>query len=239
MGFDLAAVVQVSGSDQLVVSLNNANDEASWSSDVAHPGPQWTVLPFDDNSRSVPSPLTIDGVYLANLPQPGQPQGVQTCFVDIWKSPPASNPAKILERYYIDLNKGPRWHKHTLPIDLSAGTISCSLGRRERDFIGGIYTFGKIQTTQELIYATAYIEYDSTIPPRPARLKLPTGTTAIASALNTEGRSNLFLACQEGLYHLPPSEQNNNSVGHLIMKSPIVANTVDLEARTSGGITAV
>ena len=233
MAFDLGLVVTASGSDHLFLSFGNSDNPSGWT-DV-----QWREIPFDEAGRSAPTPLTIDGVYLANLPSPRYPNGTQTCFVDIYQKPPASNPMKLLDRYYVSLKEAPFWRKHTLPIELSADSISCCLGRRENDRIGGIYTFGKINNTQQLMYATAYNEFDLGIPPRPARLTLPGGSTSIAAALNSTGKSNLFVSSNEGVYLFPPDGQSDEATGKLIVPSTITANAVDLEARTCGGTTGV
>ena len=233
MAFDLGLVVTASGSDHLFLSFGNSENPTGWTN------VQWKQIPFDGADRSAPSPLTIDGVYLVNLPSPRNQNGTQTCFVDIFQKPPASNPMKLLDRYYVSLKEAPFWHKHTLPIDLSADSLSCCLGRRENDRIGGMYTFGKINNTQQLIYATAYNEFDLGIPPRPARLTMPGGSTSIAAAMNRDGKSNLFVSSNEGLYLFPPDGQSDEATGKLIVPSTIAANAVDLEARTCGGTTSV
>ena len=233
MAFDLGLVVTAGNSDHLFLSFGNSSNPTSWNSI------QWRAIPFDGADRAVPSPLTIDAVYLANLPSPRFPNGTQTCFVDIHQKPLASNPMKLLDRYYVSLKEAPFWRKHTLPIDLSAGSISCCLGRRENDRIGGIYTFGKIESKQQLIYAPAYNEFDTGIPPRPARLVLPAGSTGVASAMNKSGKSNLFLSCNEGIYIFPPDGQSDEASGNLIVPSTIAANAVDLEALSCGGTTGV
>jgi hypothetical protein len=233
MAFDLGLIVTAAGSDHLFLSFGNSGNPASWKNI------QWRAIPFDESDLPAPSPLTIDAVYLANLPSPRSPNGVQTCFVDIYQKPPASNPMKLLDRYYVSLKEAPFWRKHTLPIDLSAGSISCCLGRRENDRIGGIYTFGKINNKQQLIYAPAYNEYDVDIPPRPARLTLPAGSTGVAAAMNSNGKSNLFLSCNEGLYLFPPDSQHDEAAGNLIVPSTIAANAIDLEALSFGGTIGV
>lgn len=233
MAFDLSLIVTVAESDYLFLSFGNSSNPSSWSNI------QWRIVPFDGTDRTGPSTLTIDAVHLANLPNPRFPNGTQTCFVDIYQKPPASNPMKLLDRYYVSLKEAPFWRKHTLPIDLSAGSISCCLGRRENDRIGGIYTFGKIESKQQLIYAPAYNEYDTGIPTRPARLVLPAGSTGVASAMNNSGKSNLFLSCNEGIYVFPPNGQGDEATGNLIVPSTIAANAVDLEALSCGGTTGV
>ncbi|KAL8632460.1 hypothetical protein Q9189_001835 [Teloschistes chrysophthalmus] len=113
LAFDLALAVTIGNTDYLYLSFGNPNTDASFVKRV-----QWTKVPFDDTSKSSgTSSLTIADIYLVNLPNAAQ---AQTCFVDIWRSPPTTDPLKLLDRYYIRPNGSPRWYLHQLPIDLAA-----------------------------------------------------------------------------------------------------------------------
>ena len=45
------------------------------------------------------------------------------------------------------------WIRQRLPIDLKADSISSCLGYRDRDYCPGIYTYGLIEDTREIIYS--------------------------------------------------------------------------------------
>ena len=232
LAFDLALAVTANGTDYLYLSLGNLNTDASWAKSVP-----WTLIPFDDSSRaSGTKTLTIADVYLVNLPNTAQ---AQTCFVDIWRSPPASNPLKLLDRYYILPNGSPRWHLQQLAIDLAAGSISSCLGRRTKDRVGGIYTFGTIGGTPELIYVPQYNPFRPAEAPSPARLSIPAGTKSMATSIDLDGHSNLFVSGSSGLFVFTPDEQDDGSTAVQIITSSIVANASELSAMTAGGYTVV
>ncbi|KAL8971018.1 MAG: hypothetical protein Q9183_001252 [Haloplaca sp. 2 TL-2023] len=134
---DLALVLTVGSTDYLYPSLGNLNTDSSWARGI-----RWKLVPFDDSPKQpAASPLTTFNVYLMNRPNTSQ---AQTCFVDIWRTPPATNPLRMLDRYYI-LPKGPpKWRLQQLAIDLAAGSISSCLGRGSKDLTEGIYTYGTI-----------------------------------------------------------------------------------------------
>ncbi|KAL8715211.1 MAG: hypothetical protein Q9220_001169 [cf. Caloplaca sp. 1 TL-2023] len=232
LAFDLALAVTAGSTDYLYVSLGNSNTDASWAKGV-----QWTLVPFDDSSKpSGVAALTIADVYLVNLPNAAQ---AQTCFVDIWRSPPASNPLKLLDRYYILPNGSPKWHLHQLAIDLAAGSIASCLGRRTKDLVGGIYTYGTISGSPELIYVPQYNAFRPTSPPNPARLAIPSGTKSIATSIDIDGHSNLFVSGSSGLFVFTPDEQDDGSAAIQVINSSLVASASELSAMTAGGFTVV
>ncbi|KAL8660560.1 MAG: hypothetical protein Q9202_006414 [Teloschistes flavicans] len=232
LAFDIALAVTVGSTDYLYLSLGNPNTDASFAKGV-----QWTKVPFDDSSKpSGTSSLTIADVYLVNLPNAAQ---ALTCFVDVWRSPPASNPLKLLDRYYILPNGSPRWHLQQLPIDLAAGSITSCLGRRSEDPVGGIYTYGNIGGTSELIYVPQYNAFRPDVPPSPARLVIPDGTTSIATSIDMDGHSHLFVSASTGLFYFTPDDQDDGSAALAIISSPAVARASELSAMTAGGFTVV
>ncbi|KPM44099.1 hypothetical protein AK830_g2448 [Neonectria ditissima] len=134
---------------------------------------------------------------------------------------------------------GPAWKKHTLAIDLAAGSISSSLGRRFEDRVGGIYTFGQINGRLELIFAPAFDFWDPNNPPAPARLVLPDNATSIATAINAAGNSHLFVSGQQGIFYFAPDKQKDGSSGTRVITTTLVAQATQLTAESSGGTTAL
>ncbi len=72
-------------------------------------------------------------------------------------------------------------------------------GQRPKDYVPGIYTFGQIDGTQELIYAQQKNPFRAGAAPPSVRLNLPSNATAISSALTGAGTTNLFVAASDGL----------------------------------------
>lgn len=208
---DLVLAITFDGQDHLCSSFGNASEPEHWQNGIT-----WTDLSFDAAATSKPSPLTISDVLLMSFQSPKNADIItQNCCVDIIRSP--TDPFQLLDRYFIDPSATPKWTRHSLPVDLKAGSISSCLGHRTDDFLPGIYTFGQIGTTKELIYAEQYNYFDPAIGPSSARLTLPAGTSSVASVLNISGDSNLFVAATAGLYLYKPDNQNDLAEPQLVV----------------------
>lgn len=226
--FDLALVVTTShGSDSLFLSFGHPNNSDAWNNPIS-----WTAVPFDADGVTPPSPLTIADVYLMNLPSASGGSPVENCFVDIIRNP--SDQLHLLDRYYIKSDGAKKWVRHLLAVDLKAGSIFSCLGRRPTDVIPGIYTFGAIGNTQELIYSPQYNRFRPAFPPPVSRLVLPPATTSIASCLNSAGFSNLFVAAPDGIHLFAPQNQLDQAKSLLIVPTTIVASQNIL-----GGVTSL
>ena len=230
LGIDLALVVTVTGQDYLYLALGHANTDAAWANGVT-----WTAAPFD--AGTAPAPLTIADVLVMNMSVAGGTGGVENIFVDILRTP--GDPLGLLDRYYIAPGGSPQWNLHKLAIDLAAGSIVSCLGQRIGDPVPGIYTFGTIGTEQELIFAPQYNYFQPSIAPSPARLTRPAGATAIASALNSAGDSNLFVAATGGLYLFAPANQHDQATAVQILPTGLITGASELTASSAGGRTAV
>jgi hypothetical protein len=229
LGVDLALVVTTGGQDYLYLALGHANTDQAWSAGVA-----WTLVPFD--AGTAPNPLTIADVLVMNIPAAGG-GAVENIFVDIIRKP--GDPLKLLDRYYISPGGPKKWNLQKLAADLAAGSISSCLGQRTGDPVPGIYTFGTIGSTQELIFTPQYNYFRPTVAPSPARLTLPAGASAIASAIDASGVSNLFVAGTAGLYLFAPDNQHDQASPVLVVPSILAAGASALAAATDGKRTAV
>jgi len=237
LAYDLALVLAANGNDHLYLSLDNASSEQGWEDGVS-----WTAIPFDSTAHAAPSPLVIAGAYLMNLPPKTGTTPVQNCFVDIHRR--ADDAHKLLDRYYINTKGAPHWTRHTLPIDLRAGSVTSCLGRRPTDSSPGIYTFGTISTERQLIYVPQYTSRDSLVPPRPSRLELPRESSSISSAMNKAGNTNLFLAAAEGIFLYTPENQKDMAEPVLVVPAVfagqnVIGRVLSLQASTVGSSTAV
>jgi hypothetical protein len=228
LAIDLALVMTADGADTLYVSLDNANTAAAWEKGIL-----WTPIPFD--ATPAPSPLSIADVLLLNIPDQGQ-----VIVADVERK--SGDPLHLLDRYYIVPGSSPRWNPHKIGAALAAGSISSCLGKNTSDPLPGVYTFGTIAGERELIFTPQYNYFDPHTPPSDTRLKLPAGASAIASALNSSGLSNLFVGAADGLYLFTPDNQHDESKGGTavrIASSSVTAGATQLAAATAGGRTAV
>jgi hypothetical protein len=228
LAIDLALVLTVGGADFLYLSQGNANTDEAWASGVT-----WTAIPFD--AENAPSPFTIADVLLMNIP--GDDGAVENIFVDILRDP--GDGLNLLDRYYLAPGGTPQWNRHQLAADMAAGSISSCLGQRASDPLPGIYTFGTIGGEAELLFTPQYNYFRPTVPPDPARLTVPAGASAIASALNGAGVSNLFVAGTEGLFLFTPDNQHDQATAVQIVSSAVVAGASSLAAATDARQTAV
>ncbi|KAI1121515.1 hypothetical protein F5Y10DRAFT_288424 [Nemania abortiva] len=215
--FDIVLVATVAGSDRLFSTRGHSSEASDWAKQVV-----WTSLPFDAVSAKAPSPLIIDGVYLMNIPSSEDPTqlATQNCFVDILRDP--SDPLKLLDRYYINFDTPTNWVRHRLPIDLKADSISSCLGYRDRDYCPGIYTYGLIEDTHQIIYAPQKNFFRPDVPPNPARFLLPPKATAIASSAGADGNTVLFLAAEGGLFVYGADNQYDGAEASLVVPTTVV-----------------
>jgi hypothetical protein len=226
---DMALVVTAGGQDFLYLSLGNGTTDAGWASPVG-----WTAVPFDAGTVGTgtgPAPLTIADVYLENI------GGTETIFADVVRRP--GDPLQLLDRYYITPGGAQRWNPHHLAVDLAAGSIKSCLGQRSDDPVPGIYTFGTIGGTPELIFTPQYNYFRPAAAPSPARLTLPAESSAIAAAVNAAGTSNLFVAAGGGLYVFTPDNQHDGSAPVQVFAGGAFTGATRLAAATDGGRTAV
>lgn len=221
---DMALVVTVAGQDFLYLSLGNDNTDAGWAAPAA-----WAAVPFDGGPA--PAPLTIADVFLENI------GGAETIFADVIRTP--GDPLRLLDRYYLTPGSPRQWNPHPLPADFAAGSVASCLGQRADDPVPGIYTFGAIGGRQELIFTPQYNFFRPAAPPSPARLTLPAGASAVASATDANGTSCLFVAATAGLFVFTPGGQHDQSAPVQAIAGGILAGAAVLAAATDGGRTAV
>ncbi|KAI6783691.1 uncharacterized protein J7T54_001567 [Emericellopsis cladophorae] len=220
MAIDIILAITVDGEDYLHVSTGNPADLVDWSDGV-----EWTAMPWDGGSE--PSPLIITNVYHLNVAKSSGP--VLTCFVEVLRTP--GHGLQLIDRYYLDFDGLPRWHKHALAIDFSASSVVTALGQRPGDFVSCIYSFGAVNGTEQMIACPRINAFRPDTAPSPARLRIPDGTTYIASCSDgsSSGNTNLFVAAPGGLYMFAPNNQKDFADPVLVLPSP-VTNGVPLFA---------
>ncbi|KAJ6108664.1 hypothetical protein N7523_009987 [Penicillium sp. IBT 18751x] len=196
---DLALVTRVNGNDSLFLALDVSTAPGTLAN-----MPFWVDASFDAQGRAPPLPFTIADVYLMNIPGAGV-----LCFADVIRNP-ADN-TQVIDRYYIDINSSPMWTFHPLPDDISAGSVVSCLGKRPEDPVGGIYTFGFIGSTQDLIYTPVATKENPF--PESIHLTFPPFPTTIASMLDSSGNTYLFLAWSlvAAIYVFTPDRQYNGA----------------------------
>ncbi|GAW14048.1 hypothetical protein ANO14919_034400 [Xylariales sp. No.14919] len=221
---DVAVIVSTAGNDSLYVSTGNSCSSEAWADGIS-----WTAVPFDAADGQAPSPFVMSDMYMLTENTAKDPSRL-TWFVDIVSNPDSK--IRRLERYFIEMNSTPKWIRHTLPSGVEEGSISSCLGRRQGDVYAGIYSFGKIGSSKSLEFTPTKNYWDEESPPETARLKYPSGTTAITSCPNQDGLTNLFVAADDGLYIFRPDMQMDKDTGDLIIPSSPVCNTNTFQGAT-------
>jgi hypothetical protein len=221
---DIALAVTVDGKDYLYLAQNNSNSDISWSS----LGLNWLIMPFDDQNHSY-SRIDIVDIYIA------QAHNGEYIVVDIIKNP--DDGQKFVFRYYIDPSKqitGHIWNPHDLPANIEPDQISSCLGRRAKERVDGIYTFGDINNKLELFYTPLYNPFNPRTPANPVRLGIPASASAIAaaSALD-ENYTDLFIAGNKALYYLPYNQQQDGQNAIKVFENEIFLDVQKLFVHTT------
>lgn len=238
LAIDVALVMSKNGNDSLYLSRNNLIARDGWEKCVS-----WESVHFDDPHSAAPSLLVIAGLYMLTREGTGKEPGPITWFVDIVKDPAST--LRLLDRYYIKPDSSPKWYKHTLPNDVEEGSITSCLGRRQSDYIDGIYTMGKIGEADSLIFTPAKNVWEPRSPPQSTLLGHPKGASGISSCVGKGGLTNLFVAGDGGLYLFKPDGQGNRAKPLQVLpssqtsKENTFAGAISLESSTVGSKTAV
>jgi hypothetical protein len=225
---DLALAITANGSDSLYLSLGHSNSDVSWATGVT-----WTNIPFDDPNHPMPV-LQIADVYILQTP------AGEYFVADILRQP--GNPLNQVYRYYITptpAQGAAHWNPHDVSADLAAGSVDSCLGQRTGDLVAGIYTFGTIAGTPELIYAPLYNPFSPDRPAPSSRLTMPDQASAIAVAPDSGGTTNLFVAGNGVLTLFTPSNQKDLAVGTPVVANSLIAGVQELYASATAATTTV
>jgi hypothetical protein len=217
----MALAVTDGATDLLYLSLNNDNTNASWCSTIT-----WTLMAYDDIKHDRPK-VVISNVFIK------QSASGEFIVADVLRDPAQD----FIFRYYIDPSKqvtGSCWNAHDVAIDLQAGKIKSSLGRKQGERIDGMYTLGDTAGRLQLTYAPLYNRFNPAIAPKPTLLTLPPKTTTIATATVSDDRTDLYLAAGNGIYYLPHDQQTSTGTPHLLVEHPVLEHISTLHADTSG-----
>ncbi|RBQ11723.1 hypothetical protein [Pedobacter miscanthi] len=223
---DIALAITVDGADYLYVSIGNSYQDPAWTGNIS-----WLIMPFKDPGHVVPV-LVINDIYI------NQSGGNEFILVDILKDPGSS--LDYIYRYAVDpsAKDGNYWIANNLSGNLAAdGLVSC-LGRKKGQLVDGTYTYGKNVGKEELLYTPLWNPFSKGTEPSATRLEAPTGTTAIASALNygsvapgnTPVYTDLYVAAGDSLHCFPWDAQSNDSKSQVLVSNPILSDVKSLYA---------
>jgi hypothetical protein len=161
---DIALVITVYHSDQLVVALDIPNLNNAWNTE-----PAWRLVPYDDQNNPEPA-LYIVNVYTPQY-QPAQIDTDKACIVvDIL---PVVG-SQTIQRYFVNpsmtITDNQAWNTYALEISLQAGLVVSRLSRKSGERVDGMYTLGSINGEVELVYIPNYFWVDSQLPPPITRI---------------------------------------------------------------------
>ncbi|KAL3471264.1 hypothetical protein BJX99DRAFT_263461 [Aspergillus californicus] len=221
--------VNLDGNDHLLISLGNSSDDTSWVTD-----PVWVIVPFDPVNESRQK-ITIAGALFAAS------QDIQYLVVDIDRLSGNAGDSHIT-RYHINPTRedGHYWVKHDVTVDISTGEYQSVVGRAGGTHVDGIYTAGHTGNAPQLVYEPV-IDWYGKAAPTPITLQLPQGElpTAIATAGNGDGSTDLYAVAGSTLYWFPADEQGEDFAPKPLCTSDLVAGTDTLRAMTHGGVTTL
>ncbi|KAB8220144.1 hypothetical protein BDV33DRAFT_231114 [Aspergillus novoparasiticus] len=222
----MAMAVRVEGKDNLFVSLKNSNSDTAWTKK-----PEWTLVPFDAANETQPS-ITVAGIWFAETDSQKQ-----YLVVDVDRS--GSSTIKDIARYYVDpsVTSGSRWVKHDVPVDITAGSYQSCIGRVHRGRIDGVYTAGTAGGSPQLDYVPLENIFGDG-PPLPTRFKLPDNKipSAIATARNQNGETDLYILNGETLYRIAAEKQKDDATASAVLTNSLLSGTVVLRAMIYQGV---
>ncbi|MBV9939867.1 MAG: hypothetical protein JO150_15290 [Acidobacteriaceae bacterium] len=223
---DLALAFTVNGADLLYISLGHSNSDFAWARGV-----EWTNIPFDGPASQLP--VLIADIYLLQLPTPVEAADAGCFVVDLKKG---SSPLGFYDRYYITPSAPQKWNTHMLATDFAVKQ-SC-LGRSAKGLVRpGIYTLGTDANGSVLQFRALRGFRDQA--PTVARLAVPSGATAIAAAMNSDGNTNLFVAGDKAIYLFLPDNLHDNAPGQSIVQNDMLTGVQSLYAETGYASTTV
>ncbi|PQE14198.1 gamma-glutamyltranspeptidase periplasmic precursor protein [Rutstroemia sp. NJR-2017a BVV2] len=222
--------VKLDGNEHLFISLGNSSSDTTWVTK-----PAWTIVPFDpinDQSRKIEISNTLFGESEDNK---------EYLILDILR--PSGNSANPqISRYHIDPTRvaGHYWVKHDVSIDIGAGSYQSCLGRVKNGFVDGIYTVGTTGGQPQFIYDPIINAWGNG-PPAPRRLSLPglVVPTAIATARNTDGSTDLYAIGNSTLYLFPAEKQTEHDTPTQVLSHEILTGTDSLRAMSHDGVTTL
>ena len=224
---DLALAFTVKDADFLYLSQGHSNADFAWANGV-----QWTSVAGltvpRPRCRLRPSPTSTS----CRIPDSGN--GVAESIVVDLKKP--DDPLEFYHRYYVTPSAPQKWNDHPLAADLAVEQ-SC-LGKSASGVVRpGIFTLGTDKSGPVLIYSPLHGFREQ--PPTQARLTVPSGASAIATALNAAGDSNLFVAADKAIYLFTPDNLSDHVTGLGVVQNDMLTGAQSLHAETSAAMTAV
>ncbi|KAF7590926.1 hypothetical protein BBP40_002232 [Aspergillus hancockii] len=190
------------------------------------------------SGESTAAPFIIADVYLMNIPGTGI-----ICSADVSRTRLIIS--GVVDRYFIDTNSSQMRTYHPLPDNISAGSAVSCLKRRPQGPVGGIYTFGYVGSTQDLIYTPAATKDGPFL--KAVHFPIPPGATTIGSILDPSGNSFLFIVwlMVGAIYVWTPDNQSDGAYAEPAATSDfmhgtrIVKNTQTLTATNLGSRTVL
>ncbi|MDX2471571.1 MAG: hypothetical protein QNL04_13450 [SAR324 cluster bacterium] len=219
---DIALVVTGESEDVLYLAQNIANNDETWSKELV-----WVSMGYDNTDLPI-AKLDINDIYIA------QAKSGECIVVDIVKDPNDSK--HLVSRYFIDPSKkitGKIWNLHDLAEDLNSTEITSCLGRKSDQLVDGIYTLGKINAENELIYSPLYNVFNVKLPAAPSRLKVPQSASAMASAPTHQDKTGLFVAGDKALFYFAYNAQEDGDSGLRVLQNELFLNVTDLYAHAT------
>jgi hypothetical protein len=221
----IALVISVNDKEHwLYVAVNNSSSDFGWATNVP-----WQQIPFDQPGDST---LAIKNTYIR--------QSKEGLYVVADVLAKDALTFYSVDRYHIDLEKksGKYWSKPR-PIPGLESNYTSLLGRRSTGG-HGTYTFGFSDKKPKLDFALLSDESE------PEELQLPRDllgvsyATAITTAPNPDGTTQLFVASGDALYRYPADQQTPRAQPQpIIEKSKLLSGVTNLHGVGDGKTTAI
>lgn len=208
--------------DHLMVGLGHSSDASlnNW---------DWEEIP-DDRKNAVGKPLSIADIFIANS------GSGPTIVVDT----KANDGSKSIERFYVDPEGKQHWNMHGLAADITSGTAQMCVGRSYHQRVDGIYTLGKNNDENQIVYTPLYNKRNPGLAPPVINLEFPNQQfedfMALAAASlphDSRGMTTLFVAGGGNLYCLHGEDQKNGAKLKVIQTDDLYHNVERLFVNVS------
>jgi hypothetical protein len=231
---DIALAVTVNGQYFLYAALALPNTDAAWNTAFTAGNINFSCLQFDDSSNPSYGSLPIEDVYVSKI------GNTKFVVVDILKDAATG----VVFRYFVDPTKkimgnNLAWNPRDPGGNFNAGTIQSALGRKDGSPVDGMYTFGSIGGTPELIYNPLYFIDNKKIAPKVSRLQVDAGSTAMALSANSDNLTDVFVAANGGLWFLDCEDQDDETPLDNVYTHPLFSGVESLHVNNNGTKTIV
>ncbi len=224
------------GNVRIAVAMSdpNGNDKLYLAMDLSNSNLEWTTKKIawnyraDDRVGPGNPKLIIDDIHLSE-----SSTGNEYVLVD------TDDGNGFVERYWVNTDLSPVWNKHPLSFNISSSIADKSMmGRKKKEPVDGIYTFGAENEVSQFVYTPIYNPFAPQSAPNPTNIDLSStgitinnGSFSICKALSgAKNETDLFVAGNGSLYYLASADQKQMAKPTQLLENSILKSVREVQA---------